>query len=149
MWIGRYYEGGVSSVYFWDVDDGFAGVVLLKKCECGFFPSDCLWKHVVNTGAECAAVSPQSKSDGAWDSIHVFEALDRGRTTHYKLTSTVILQLSTAAESLGSMSLSGNLTRQVEVDMPVDDDNSHVANVGKVTASMFLRGRQWELMPKT
>lgn len=29
--FGRYYEGGVSSVYFWDLDDGFAGVVLLKK----------------------------------------------------------------------------------------------------------------------
>lgn len=29
----RYYEGGVSSVYFWDLDDGFAGVVLLKKSE--------------------------------------------------------------------------------------------------------------------
>ena len=27
----RYYEGGVSSVYFWDLDDGFAGVILLKK----------------------------------------------------------------------------------------------------------------------
>ena len=27
----RYYEGGVSSVYFWDLDEGFAGVVLLKK----------------------------------------------------------------------------------------------------------------------
>ena len=27
----RYYEGGISSVYFWDLDDGFAGVVLLKK----------------------------------------------------------------------------------------------------------------------
>lgn len=27
-----YYEGGVSSVYFWNLDDGFAGVVLLKKC---------------------------------------------------------------------------------------------------------------------
>lgn len=26
-----YYEGGVSSVYFWNLDDGFAGVVLLKK----------------------------------------------------------------------------------------------------------------------
>lgn len=27
-----YYEGGVSSVYLWDLDDGgFAGVVLLKK----------------------------------------------------------------------------------------------------------------------
>ena len=29
--VQRYYEGGVSSVYFWDLDDGFAGVVLLKK----------------------------------------------------------------------------------------------------------------------
>jgi capping protein beta len=28
-----YYEGGVSSVYFWDIDDGFAGCVLLKKCK--------------------------------------------------------------------------------------------------------------------
>lgn len=29
---GRYFEGGVSSVYLWDLDDGgFAGVVLLKK----------------------------------------------------------------------------------------------------------------------
>jgi hypothetical protein len=28
-----YYEGGVSSVYLWNLDDGFAGVVLLKKCE--------------------------------------------------------------------------------------------------------------------
>ena len=29
-----YYEGGVGSVYFWDLDDGFAGVVLLKKGPC-------------------------------------------------------------------------------------------------------------------
>jgi len=31
-----YFEGGVSSVYFWNLDDGFAGVVLLKKGEFGF-----------------------------------------------------------------------------------------------------------------
>lgn len=39
MWIlttlairDRYYEGGVSSVYLWELEDGgFAGVVLLKK----------------------------------------------------------------------------------------------------------------------
>lgn len=31
----RYYEGGVSSVYLWDLEDGgFAGVVLLKKGVC-------------------------------------------------------------------------------------------------------------------
>ena len=29
----RYYEGGVSSVFLWDLEDGgFAGVVLFKKC---------------------------------------------------------------------------------------------------------------------
>jgi len=27
----RYYEGGVSSVYLWDLDHGFAGVILIKK----------------------------------------------------------------------------------------------------------------------
>lgn len=29
----RYYEGGASSVYLWDIDDDFAGVVLFKKSE--------------------------------------------------------------------------------------------------------------------
>ena len=30
--VARYFEGGVSSVFLWDLDDGgFAGVVLLKK----------------------------------------------------------------------------------------------------------------------
>ena len=37
MLTSRYYEGGISSVYLWDLDDGgFAGVVLFKK---GRFPS--------------------------------------------------------------------------------------------------------------
>ena len=39
-----YYEGGVSSVYFWNLDDGFAGVVLLKKCTlrvCFFLSTVC------------------------------------------------------------------------------------------------------------
>lgn len=31
VYMELYYEGGISSVYFWDVDDGFAGCVLLKK----------------------------------------------------------------------------------------------------------------------
>ncbi|KZF25956.1 F-actin capping protein beta subunit [Xylona heveae TC161] len=113
-----YYEGGVSSVYFWDLDDGFAGVVLLKK-----------------------AASPGGKSQGVWDSIHVFEAVDRARTAHYKLTSTVILNLSTDTEGLGGMDLSGNMTRQVEQDHPVENDASHIANVGKMVEDMELKMR--------
>ncbi|KAM0197973.1 probable F-actin capping protein beta subunit [Fusarium torulosum] len=113
-----YYEGGVSSVYFWNLDDGFAGVVLLKKS------------------------SPQGGStEGVWDSIHVFEAIERGRSTHYKLTSTVILTLSTAGGNLGEMDLSGNMTRQVEQDLPVENDDSHIANVGRLVEDMELKMR--------
>jgi len=108
--LDRYYEGGISSVYFWDIDEGFAGCVLLKNSS-----------------------KPSSKSSGSWDSIHVFEALDRSRTAHYKLTSTVILSLGSEAESLGTMDLSGNMVRQVEQDLPVEDDNSHVINIGRVS----------------
>ena len=46
----RYFEGGVSSVYLWDLDHGFAGVVLIKKAGDG-----------------------SEKIKGCWDSIHVVE----------------------------------------------------------------------------
>ncbi|KAG6005159.1 F-actin-capping protein subunit beta [Claviceps lovelessii] len=113
-----YYEGGVSSVYFWNLDDGFAGVVLMKK-----------------------SATPGGTTEGVWDSIHVFEAIERGRTTHYKLTSTVILSLATADSSLGDMDLSGNMTRQVEQDLPVDNDDSHISNVGRLVEDMELKMR--------
>ncbi|KGO38513.1 WASH complex, F-actin capping protein, beta subunit [Penicillium expansum] len=98
-----YYEGGVGSVYFWDLDDGFAGVILLKK-----------------------GVTPGSQSSGEWDSIHVFEATDRAPNK---------------TEALGDMDLSGNMTRQVEVDLPVESDASHVANVGRLVEDMELKMR--------
>ncbi|OAA61004.1 snf2 family helicase [Niveomyces insectorum RCEF 264] len=108
-----YYEGGVSSVYLWNLDDGFAGVVLLKKS------------------------STPAATTGVWDSIHVFEALDRGRTTNYRLTSTVILSL--AADGLD---LSGNLTRQLEQDLPVlAGDASHLANIGRLVEDMESKMR--------
>ncbi|KAL5115280.1 F-actin-capping protein subunit beta [Pleosporales sp. CAS-2024a] len=107
-----YFEGGISSVYLWDMDDGFAG-----------------------------SVSPTASSSGSWDSIHVFDAQDRARTAHYKLTSTVILSLGTDSEALGGLDLSGNMVRQVEADMAVEDDTSHVANVGKMVEDMELKMR--------
>lgn len=82
-----------------------------------------------------------SKSEGSWDSIHVFEAIDRARTTHYKLTSTVILSLSTGSDALGNMDLSGNMTRQIESDLPIEDDSSHIANIGKLVEDMELKMR--------
>jgi capping protein beta len=87
------------------------------------------------------AVNPTPKSSGSWDSIHVFDAQDRTRTAHYKLTSTVILSLGTDSEALGGLDLSGNMVRQVEADMAVEDDTSHVANIGKMVEDMELKMR--------
>jgi capping protein beta len=113
-----YYEGGVSSVYFWNLDDGFAGVVLLKK-----------------------EAKPGSGSEGTWDSIHVFEAIDRARFTQYNLTSTVILSLANSSAALGDMDLSGNMTRQIEMELPAENDDQQIANIGRLVEDMELKMR--------
>lgn len=61
--------------------------------------------------------------------------------SHYKLTSTVILNLGNETDVLGSMDLSGNMVRQVEQDMAVEDDNSHVINIGRMVEDMELKMR--------
>lgn len=80
-----------------------------------------------------------------WDSIHVFEASERGRTTNYRMTSTVMLSLAAAAGStgsaLGEMDLSGNMTRQIEQELPVETDESHIANIGRLVEDMELKMR--------
>ncbi|KAI9031656.1 F-actin-capping protein subunit beta [Phycomyces nitens] len=113
-----YYEGGVSSVYTFDIDDKFAVVVLIKK---------------VGDGVK--------RIKGAWDSIHVFEVQERGRNAHYKLTSTIMLYMLTSSQELGTMNLSGSMTRQSEQDYPVDDPAAHIVNIGRMVEDMELKMR--------
>jgi capping protein beta len=105
-----YYEaGGLSSVYLWDLDEedsdaGFAGVVLLKK---------------VNSDG------------GSWDSIHVLEVEGGSGSVEYKVTSTVILELSNGDKQ--ELKLNGNLIRQNSKKLDVDGNDlilSHVVNIG-------------------
>ncbi|XP_008165541.1 F-actin-capping protein subunit beta isoform X3 [Lepidochelys kempii] len=111
----RYFEGGVSSVYLWDLDHGFAGVILIKKAGDG-----------------------SKKIKGCWDSIHVVEVQEKssGRTAHYKLTSTVMLWLQTNKTGSGTMNLGGSLTRQMEKDETVSDSSPHIANIGRLVEDM-------------
>ncbi|KAG8569896.1 hypothetical protein GDO81_014586, partial [Engystomops pustulosus] len=110
-----YFEGGVSSVYLWDLDHGFAGVILIKKAGDG-----------------------SKKIKGCWDSIHVVEVQEKssGRTAHYKLTSTVMLWLQTNKSGSGTMNLGGSLTRQMEKDETVSDSSPHIANIGRLVEDM-------------
>merc|ERR1712012_1206670 len=111
-----YFEGGVSSVYLWDLDHGFAGVILIKKAGDG----------------------DSKKIKGCWDSIHVVEVQEKssGRSAHYKLTSTSMLWLQTNREGSGTMNLGGSLTRQVEQDSPVSEASPHIANIGRMVEDM-------------
>ncbi|CAB3404163.1 unnamed protein product [Caenorhabditis bovis] len=105
-----YFEGGYSSVYFWDLENGgFAGIVLLKKLS-----------------------DKNEKIQGCWDSIHVIEISERARQAHYKLTSTIMLWVKTFSPASGTMNLGGSLTRQHELDAPVNDQNPHLSNIGKM-----------------
>lgn len=111
-----YFEGGVSSVYLWDLDlNGFAGAILIKKAGDG-----------------------SKKIKGCWDSIHVVEVQEKssGRNAHYKLTSTVMLWLQTNKTGSGTMNLGGSLTRQVESDWPVSESSPHIANIGRMVEDM-------------
>eukprot|EP01117_Protostelium_nocturnum_P009732 TRINITY_DN347_c0_g1_i1.p1 TRINITY_DN347_c0_g1~~TRINITY_DN347_c0_g1_i1.p1 ORF type:complete len:304 (+),score=99.85 TRINITY_DN347_c0_g1_i1:98-913(+) len=116
-----YYEGGVSSVYCWDLDGGFAACILIKKTQ------------------------DQSKKGqpmkGAWDSIHVIEVQDNKKSAHYKLTSTVMLTIETETANAGQVNLSGSLTRQDEKDFPVDQQSAHVSNMGRMVEDLEFRLR--------
>ncbi|XP_076299419.1 F-actin-capping protein subunit beta isoform X1 [Lasioglossum baleicum] len=110
-----YFEGGVSSVYLWDLDHGFAAVILIKKAGDG-----------------------SKKIKGCWDSIHVVEVQEKskGRIAHYKLTSTAMLWLQTNKHGSGTMNLGGSLTRQVEQDAQISESSPHIANIGRMVEDM-------------
>ncbi|KAJ1404652.1 F-actin-capping protein subunit beta, partial [Ochromonadaceae sp. CCMP2298] len=116
-----YYEGGTSSVYLWDQDQGFAGCFLIKKNVAGD-------RYVKN---------------GCWDSIHVVEATETESTgsATYKLTTTVMLHMSVGKEELGDTVLAGSLTRQGSLTASVSESKTHIANIGRMIEDMEIEMR--------
>lgn len=67
-----YYEGGISSCYFWDKDDGgFATAWLIRK--------------------DVDKVKGIEK--GSWSSINVVDVKNVGSKWTYKITSSVVLEM--------------------------------------------------------
>jgi len=119
-----YFEGGVSSVYLWDTDHGFAGVILIKKETDGV-------KDV----------------KGCWDSIHVLEVNENplkasNKHAKYKLTSTIMLWLQTENPgTTGTVKLGGSLTRRVEQESVINDQTPHLVNIGKMVEDLECKMR--------
>lgn len=118
-----YFEGGVSSVYFWELDDtAFAGAFLVKK--------DVTEKK-------------RSVSSGCWDSIHIVEARDCGNGEgKYKLTTTVMLSMLVPDTAAGEVNLSGSLTRQASKTCKLDKVSTHIVNMGKMIEEMEITLRK-------
>lgn len=119
-----YFEGGTSSVYFFDTDekedDSFGACFLIHK-----------------------DVEPSKSLDkGWWDSIHVFEVTkDKPGTFSYKLTTTVMVSMGLKNKDIGDVDLSGSMTQQDTKRHPMDKQRPHIENLGKMLEDMELRIR--------
>jgi capping protein beta len=112
-----YYEGGISSVYLWDLDSGdnsFAACFLIKK----------------------EILEPQRRvSQGNWDSIHVVQVIPLAgqKKATYSVTSTVMLSMMTDKGKAGTVLLSGSFTRKSkDKSLAVNTDDDHVINMGSL-----------------
>jgi capping protein beta len=83
-------------------------------------------KKILTSGGE-----RHGGSSGVWDSVHVFEVqLNGRRSANYQVTSTVMLDMTDKSDKLGRLDISGNLTRQLAKTLPMEDEGSHIANIG-------------------
>ncbi|UYV66378.1 CAPZB, partial [Cordylochernes scorpioides] len=134
-----YFEGGVSSVYLWDLDHGFAGAILIKKAGDGSKKIKGCWDsiHVIEVQSYClnpniAAKRYNGVNLRGYSETCTVQEKSSGRSAHYKLTSTAMLWLQTNKPGSGTMNLGGSLTRQVESDHPVGESSPHIANIGRM-----------------
>jgi len=119
-----YYEGGVSSVYLWDLDEGFAGAFLIKK--------------EVTDGRDVGL--------GNWDSVHVVEVKEPPSSTswaEYRLSTSVLINLETGEPGSAHSQLSSFVTRQAEEKKKkTAGEDSHFLHIGRMIEEMEISIRQ-------
>lgn len=122
----QYFEGGFSSVYFFDTEEGedkaFGACFLIHK----------------------DVQKEKGLEKGWWDSIHVFEVSQEKKGLFlYKLTTTVMVSLGLSeADKIGNVDLSGSMTKQDERRLPMDETvSTHLSNLGTILEDMELKIR--------
>mmetsp|Transcript_107094 Transcript_107094/g.308115 ORF Transcript_107094/g.308115 Transcript_107094/m.308115 type:complete len:295 (+) Transcript_107094:110-994(+) len=126
-----YYDGGVSSVYIWDLDEGFAGAFLIRK---ELPPASAYEKFVER---------------GVWESVHLVEVRESASTTNvseYKLSSTVRLHLDSSEPGRSENELGAMVTRQAEHrsnrGKKAIGDELHLMQIGRMIEEMEISIRQ-------
>lgn len=110
-----YYEGGVSSVYLWELEEGFGAVFLIRKETAGH----------------------QAREAAVWESIHVVEvreSVTEANLTDYRLTATV--RASTLApdrhRAESGVDAWESRQRTASVRRKTASDDQHLLEVGRM-----------------
>jgi len=120
----QYFEGGVSSVYMWDLDSGFAACFCIQK--------------------EAQGDKELQGFKGSWSSVHVFEVKPQTQkdTFEYRLTSTVLVSMPLQLKGLGDIDLSGSLSKQATKMATLksfgDQKQSHYEIMGEMLEDLEL-----------
>lgn len=123
----QYFEGGVSSVYMWDLDQSVGS----------FAACFCIQK-------EAQGAKDLAGFKGHWSSVHVFEvtASNKKDEFNYKLTSTVLVSMPMQVKGLGDIDLSGSVTKQAQktatLQMFADSQQSHLEYMGPMVEDLEL-----------
>jgi len=120
-----YFEGGVSSAYLWELDEGFAGAFLIRK--------------------ELSEIHGTDK--GVWESVHLLEVreLPNSNFAEYKLSSSVRLNMEAADSGAGETEFSGLVTRQAESRRDVrkkPGEDVHLLHIGRMIEEVEMSIRQ-------
>lgn len=109
-----YYEGGISSTYVWEKDDGgFALAFLMKK----------------------DVEKLKGVERGIWDSINVVDVkIDKvQKTVSYKITTSIILEMLIKTPEAGEVTIAGTLSKKKEETCAlVNNDEFHLGKIGKL-----------------
>lgn len=122
----QYFDGGYSSVYFFETEDG--GPESFGSC----------W--LVHKDV------PEQKTlkSGWWDSTHIFSVTETEKKGQFKynLITTVMISMNLKDGSkTGDVDLSGSMTKQQTVVKKVDAAKGHIQNMGTILEEMELRVR--------
>eukprot|EP00928_Gymnodinium_smaydae_P089646 TRINITY_DN73575_c0_g1_i1.p1 TRINITY_DN73575_c0_g1~~TRINITY_DN73575_c0_g1_i1.p1 ORF type:complete len:312 (+),score=70.25 TRINITY_DN73575_c0_g1_i1:147-1082(+) len=117
-----YYEGGVSSVYMWDLDEGFAAAFLIRK------------ELLQSRGVEA----------GTWDITHIVEVREHTNTKYadYRLHTSLYLSLECGNRSVGEVDLGSYFTRTLEERHKKQGDEAHLGYIGKMIEEIEISLRQ-------
>lgn len=123
-----YFEGGESSVYFFETNEDASDTSAFGCC------------YVLHKDVDPEKANNLKK--GWWDSIHVFDVQEEKKNTFtYQLTTTVMVSMEMADEKIGSVDLSGNMTKQETKKCVIDATHTHISNLGQMLEDMELRIR--------